>query len=109
MSRLRNGVHRTLEEEATRLITESLKGVTSHAEKRDVLTPWKEQDRRRRELPLSAVGAPDASMRRGMFHRTASTAPHLNSRDGIVDPQRIPRYTYRISAGHQGDKEDFFL
>lgn len=77
-------MHWPLEEEANRLIRESLKGVTSHAAKSDVLTAWKEQDRRSHEVYVSE-GVPDPAVRRGMFHRALNpTRPELNSRDGYA-------------------------
>ena len=79
---MRFGVHRALESEADRLIRESLSGVHRHSDKSDVLTPWKERDRRSREVYVRS-GTPDASYRRGMFYRAANaTRPDLNSRWG---------------------------
>lgn len=85
--RLRFGVNALLEEEADRLIYESLQGVTSREEKSDILTPWKEKDRKSKEI-LSRTGTPiDASVRKGMFHRAYNRAqPHLNSYDGPTRP-----------------------
>lgn len=84
MSGVRRGVHRPLEDEANRLIRESLKGVTKHSEKADILTPWKEAERYRREVYVSS-GVPDQATRRGMFHRvTNASRPELNSRDGVA-------------------------
>lgn len=81
---LRSGRHRILEEQADRLIRESLKGVTKHSEKADILTPWKQQERWRREV-YTADGVADPQIRRGMFHRAANPArPELNSRDGAA-------------------------
>ena len=86
---MRYGVARLLEDEADRLIHESLKGVTSRKAKSDILTPWKEADRHRREVYVSA-GVPDESMRRGMFGRVANRQrPDLNSRDGLARANRI--------------------
>lgn len=83
------GVHRSLDDAATELIRKSLEGVTSMEAKRDVLTPWKEKDRRDREV-LSASGVPDASTRSGMYHRAwNSRDTHLNSRDGIARGSRF--------------------
>ena len=48
--RLRHGVHAQLEEAANELIKESLKGVTSIQAKSDILTPWTEIDRKKREV-----------------------------------------------------------
>lgn len=64
------------------MIRESLKGVTKHSDKADILTPWKEVDRRRREV-YTPAGTPDAASRQGLFHRSAnSSRPQLNSRPG---------------------------
>jgi hypothetical protein len=80
---LRRGVHRPLEDEANRLIRESLKGVTKHSDKSDILTPWKEAERYRREVYV-ASGSPERATRQGMFHRVVNPGnPELNSRDGI--------------------------
>jgi hypothetical protein len=86
MGRLRYGVHKELEAEADALLRQSLQGVTSHSAKSDILTPWKEVDRRRREVYV-ATGIPDPSVRQGMFNRSLNpTRPHLNSRDGGAIP-----------------------
>lgn len=86
--RVFNGVHLPLEREADALIFGSLRGITSQRDKGDILTPWKEQDRRRREV-YSATGTVDPQIRRGMYHRAAnSTNSHLNSRDGVAPPVR---------------------
>lgn len=87
MGQLRVGVHKHLEEEANRLIKESLKGVTKHSEKSDILTPWKQMDRHRREV-YSSSGVVDPSIRKGMFKRAANKKnPELNSRDGVTRPR----------------------
>ncbi len=84
MSRMRFGVYAELEQQADRLIAQSLQGVTRHSAKADILTPWKTADRRRREI-LVPTGIPDPAKRQGMYHRAANTAmPHLNSRPGGV-------------------------
>lgn len=88
--RMHHGVHAQLEEAATQIIRESLKGVTARSEKSDILTPWKEKDRKSREVYTSS-GTPDGTMRRGMFNRAWNpTHPHLNARDGMAPPRRIP-------------------
>lgn len=84
MAMMKFGVAPLLEAEANRIIRESLKGVTKHSDKSDILTPWKETERRRREI-YSRDGIPDPSNRRGMFHRAPNPArPDLMSRDGIA-------------------------
>ena len=88
MSNPRFGIHPLLEAEANRLIKESMAGVTSQAAKSDILTPWKEKDRRDREV-YAESGAPDAAVRKGMYHRAYNpVASHLNSRDGVVRGRR---------------------
>lgn len=102
MSRMRYGTCVLLEEEADRLIKESLEGVYSHKAKKDILTPWKAGDRKRREVYVKGSprpeddrsmgltpGTPEKTMRQGMFHRVANTGrPDLNSRDGLAPPHR---------------------
>ena len=83
---VRSGIHPELEDEANRIIRESLKGVTKRSAKSDILTPWKEQDRRSREV-YNVTGVADPSTRRGMFNRSWNpTRPELNSRDGVAAP-----------------------
>lgn len=85
----RYGVHQALEAEANRIIKESMAGVTSQSAKSDILTPWKEKDRRDREVYTDG-GVPDAAVRKGMYHRAWNqSSPHLNSRDGVVRGTRI--------------------
>lgn len=81
---IRYGIHPFLEAEANALIFGSLKGVTSQAAKSDILTPWKEADRRAREV-FSSTGTVDPQIRRGIYGRAANTRQsHLNSRDGVA-------------------------
>lgn len=88
MGRLRHGIHAALEEEANRLIKESLQGVTSREAKSDILTEWKQQDRWNHEV-YNPTGVADAG-RRGMFTRAWNRDyPHLNSRDGAAPARRI--------------------
>lgn len=88
--RLRHGVHAALEEAANELIRDSLKTVKKRADKSDILTPWKEKDRKSREVYTSS-GQADGSLRRGMYHRAWNPAhPHLNARDGQLRGRRIP-------------------
>lgn len=88
MARMRFGRHTALEDEADRILRESMAGITTQSGKSDILTPWKEQDRRSREIYV-ASGTPDASLRVGMYHRALNpNRPHLNSRDGVSAPSR---------------------
>lgn len=100
--RLRHGVHHQLEEEANALIKESLKGVTSISAKSDILTPWKENDRRRREIMVPS-GSPDSSLRKGNYHRAYNrTSPHLNAIDGVArggGGRRVPMSTPDENSG----------
>lgn len=104
MGMIRHGVHRALEDEADRLIRESLVGVTSQSAKRDILTPWKMKDRLEREV-YSSSGSPDASTRSGMYNRAWNpAAPHLNSRDGVTRGRRTD--SMRSFAEEQGGVYD---
>lgn len=85
---VRCGVHYQLEREADRIIYESIKDETSQSAKRDILTPWKEQDRRSREIH-AVDGVVDPAVRKGIYHRVANARqPYLNSCDGSVRPTR---------------------
>lgn len=105
---IRYGVHAPLEAAANELIRQSLEGVTSMAAKSDILTPWKEQDRRRREV-YTADGVPDESIRRGLYGRVANTRQtHLNSRDGIAQAYRGIAHSkapWAFTAPHTTDEE----
>jgi hypothetical protein len=81
---IRYGIHPLLEAEANELIFGSLKGVTSQSAKSDILTPWKEHDRRAREV-LAFSGVVDPATRLGIYGRAANTVQtHLNSREGVA-------------------------
>ena len=83
LGRLQSGVNITLEDLADEMIRRSLEGVTRYCEKDDILTPWKQQMRKSREI-YTQSGVPDSSIRRGMYHRIANERQTwLNSRDGI--------------------------
>ena len=85
---LRTGVHKEMEEAANELLRVHLSGITKHSDKADILTPWKEQSRRSREVYVS-TGTPDGSLRRGIFSRAwNSAADHLNSVEGMTPPKR---------------------
>lgn len=113
MGQLHSGVHPTLDDAATELIREDLEGVTSMALKSDVLTPWKEMDRRRREV-FTEAGVPDGAVRRGMYHRAwNSTRPHLNSVEGKAPPMAadlrtggLPYFHRSVSAVDVGETYD---
>ena len=86
---LRRGVHATLEAAADALIKESLKNVTRHADKSDILTPWKQQERTKREVMVPS-GVPDPAVRSGIFPRSINPRDgHLNSRLGQVRGKRV--------------------
>lgn len=81
---MHHGTNRILEDEADRIIKESLKGVTRYSDKADILTPWKQKSRAKREI-LTSSGFPEPALRQGMFNRRHNAArPDLNSRDGIA-------------------------
>ena len=82
MARMRRGVHQQLEDEANEILKRSLAGQKTTEERSDILTPAKENLRRRREV-LVASGTPDPAIRQGIYHRKMNrTQTHLNSRDG---------------------------
>lgn len=84
---LRTGVHKALEDAANELLRQSLSGVTRHSDKSDILTPWKEQARRGREV-YTTDGVPDGSIRRGTFNRALNpSASHLNSVEAMRPPK----------------------
>lgn len=86
---VRNGVHRLLEDEADRILHEALSVITRRADKSDVLTPWKEADRRKREIYVKS-GVPDGSLRRGIFHRGINAVhQHLNSVEAVAPPKSV--------------------
>lgn len=96
--RIRRGVHLPLEEEADRLIKESLVDTTRHADKADILTPWKLRDRLSREVYV-ASGTPEAHLRQGRFGRVYNPRqPHLNSQDGTTGAGRTPRHPTDIDS-----------
>jgi hypothetical protein len=87
---VRQGVHKELEDAANEMLRVSMSGITKHSDKADILTPWKEQSRRSREVYVPS-GSPDSSLRRGSFHRDwNSQAPHLNSVEGFAPPPKMP-------------------
>ena len=99
---LTSGTHLTLEAAADALIKQSLQGVTRHSDKSDILTPWKEQERRRREVYVPS-GTPDSANREGIFHRSTNpSSTHLNSRDG----RRTSRGS-RLSGARRVAEEDW--
>jgi len=106
MGIIRYGTHKPLDDAATEMIRESLVGVTKYSEKADILTPWKEQDRRNREVYVEA-GVPDASTRKGMFHRSHNAdRPDLNSRDGITKSNRGRSASMQAHVAEFGDNRD---
>jgi len=76
-----------LEDAANALLYPALASITRHADKSDILTPWKEHDRRKREIYVTS-GTPDPALRRGIFTRAANSEhPHLNSVEGMTPPK----------------------
>jgi hypothetical protein len=107
-----------LEDEADRLIKESLEGVFSHKQKSDILTSWKNDYRHRHEVYVgldpeterstgATSGTPERHMRQGMYHRVANKGrPDLNSRDGMAANSRHRTKTSR--AWDAGDTMTIF-
>lgn len=104
MGMVRFGVCKTLDDAATELIRQSLEGVTSMSAKSDILTPWKEQDRRNREV-YSASGIADPAIRKGIYHRTAipkeEPGSHRNSRDGVTRGSRTGTLADFVDSQHR--------
>lgn len=101
---LHHGVHPQLEDAATELIRKSLEGVTSMSEKSDILTPWKEVDRRRREV-YTTDGVPDGAVRRGMYHRAwNSWYPNLNSAEGKVPVEYLEGGYSALRVAHDEEQ-----
>ncbi len=80
---VRHGVHAPIEDAANEMLRISMASITKHSDKADILTPWKEQSRRSREVHVPS-GTPDASLRKGTFGKAANLRDsHLNSVDGV--------------------------
>lgn len=78
LGRNRSGVYTNLEDLANEMLRRSLIGVTKYKDKADILTPWKEQMRQRREV-LTSSGFPDSAIRKGMYKKAANASkPELN-------------------------------
>lgn len=101
MTRMRYGLHKFLDEEATRLIAGSTTGQTLE-QRSDVLSPSKEARRRSREVYVNS-GTPDPSLRSGTFGRTANVLrPDLNSRQGTASVSRDSRISSPTSEWVSG-------
>jgi hypothetical protein len=111
MTRQRFGVWEEVEDEANEWIRVSLEGVTRYKDKADVLTKWKEDMRKRREV-LTNNGFPEKHIRSGMYNRVANTAnKELNSREGIARARSSgysAAQTYNTYSGQapKGDEQD---
>lgn len=106
MSTPRRGIHPQLEKAANEMLRQSMAGVTKHSEKSDILTPWKEQDRLRREVYVES-GVPDGATRRGNFNRAWNPErPDLNSREGISRGGRTRDIGGSLSGFYDQHHED---
>ena len=73
-----------LEAAADKFLFEFLSPILRHADKSDILTPWKERNRLSREV-YSLSGVADPSVRQGTFSRRYNPRqPHLNSKEGVA-------------------------
>lgn len=87
---VRHGTNHLLEEKATALILASLDGVTNREHKADIMTPWKERDRKRKEILTTSGAQVDPSVRRGQYSKAYNPdKPQLNSRDCPTRPMRM--------------------
>lgn len=101
--RMRYGVHRVLEDAADAIIYAEVRKIKRHSEN-DILTPWKEKDRRRHEIYVPG-GVPDAANRLGIYHRSTNPGrPELNSREGVArsGAHRVPRLIDYYSEAPRG-------
>ncbi len=109
MGRMRFGIHAALEAESNEILAKSMEGVTSHMAKSDILTPWKEQQRRRKEVYVGS-GTADPAVRNGMYNRVLNpTRPDLNSRDNGAMPAKrdFSRSTLADHVAHHLDGGGF--
>lgn len=109
MSRIRRGTGRPvkagvdedLEAQADALIYAETRAAV-HSEKRDILTPWKEQNRKGHEVLMPQVV--DASTRQGTFTRAYNPVQrHLNSVEGVAGlrPRGVrPQHAHMVEYGH---------
>lgn len=108
MGIIRQGVHKPLEDLATQMILDDFRRrkITRHADKKDILTPWKQQARYRREVyPESGVA--DATIRKGIYHRAANRdKPELNSREGFSRPRSNREYSQGLAEHVVRDRRD---
>ena len=76
--RMRFGRCEAIESVADEMLRISMQGVTRYVDKSDILTPWKEDMRRRREI-LNSTGVADPAVRKGIYGRAANRdRPELN-------------------------------
>ena len=103
------GTFALVEDVADELIRKSLIGVTRYKDKADILTPWKQDMRQRREV-YTADGVADARVRRGMYHRALNSAnPELNARDGVYRPRASgasPMGVYSVYDGSDAGEDE---
>jgi hypothetical protein len=98
--RVHSGIHRESEDEADRLIYDSIRHITNRELKADVLTPWKERHRQQHEVYTSHGGPVDPSTRIGIFGRAYnSRQTHLNSYDGPTRPIKDKSWDPDLSFG----------
>lgn len=84
MGRIHYGRHAPLEDAADEILSQAL-GPLPATQKTDILTPWKEKQRRKHEV-YTNEGVPTATYE-GNFHRVYNARhPHLNNVAG-----RVPR------------------
>jgi hypothetical protein len=96
------GICQPLEAQADALIFASLAAITSRADKSDILTPWKLEDRMDREV-YTASGVADPAVRSGQFSRAwNSRYPWLNSRQGAYPVRKVPM-TFDGVGGSEGE------
>jgi hypothetical protein len=97
------GINEDLEAQANEIIRKSLEGVTKYSEKADILTPWKEQDRKKHEV-LTPTGLANPMQRQGTYGRVANLErASLNSREGVsglLSHRPRPIQAWLLEQGH---------
>jgi hypothetical protein len=98
MSPVKTGVDPDLEAKADALIFAVTKADFTQSGKRDVLTPWKYEDRLSREV-YNGTGVAAEHVRQGVYSRPINRRqPHLNSREGVAAPLARRPGTSPLSA-----------
>lgn len=101
----RPGVNTQLEAMADELLYAVTITLSKQSDKADILTPWKQENRRSHEV-YNSTGIADPATRLGMFHRPINTVQRwLNSRDGVAQVGGLRRPWFEGTAIEQHYQE----